>query len=175
MKKENIEQYIKELLTQSALYGKITNDGLELPTGYIFKDENGNVINAQKVVLEKKKKEREYPKTYKECCEVLGIGSYFEPKIRNATTEECQKFTKLIRLKRCRDAYWKLAGEEMGLGKPWKPDSDEDCFFISRSRNSVLLSHSKGNSEIFEFPTKEMRDSFEKNFDPDIEFCKELL
>ena len=28
-----------------------------LPEGYIFKDENGNVINATKIVLEKKKKE----------------------------------------------------------------------------------------------------------------------
>lgn len=65
-----------------------------------------------------------YPKTYEECCEVLGIGSYFEPEIRNATTEECHKFTKLMRLKRCRDAYWKLYGEEMGLGKPWEPDWD---------------------------------------------------
>ena len=35
-----------------------------LPEGYIFKDENGNVINATKIVLEKK--EKEYPKTYKE-------------------------------------------------------------------------------------------------------------
>ena len=31
-----------------------------LPEGYIFKDENGNIINATKIVLEKK----EYPKTY---------------------------------------------------------------------------------------------------------------
>lgn len=29
----------------------------ELPNGYIFKDENGNIINATKIVLEKKKKE----------------------------------------------------------------------------------------------------------------------
>jgi hypothetical protein len=28
-----------------------------LPDGYIFKDENGNVINATKIVLEKKKRE----------------------------------------------------------------------------------------------------------------------
>jgi hypothetical protein len=40
-----------------------------LPDGYIFKDENGNVINATKIVLEKKKKE--YPKTYDECCKEL--------------------------------------------------------------------------------------------------------
>ena len=28
----------------------------DLPEGYIFKDENGNVINATKIVLEKKKR-----------------------------------------------------------------------------------------------------------------------
>ena len=32
---------------------------------YEFRDENGNVINAMKIVLEKKKKK--YPKTYEEC------------------------------------------------------------------------------------------------------------
>ena len=41
----------------------------ELPEGYQFVDENGNVINATKIILEKKKKE--YPKTYEECCKVL--------------------------------------------------------------------------------------------------------
>ena len=33
-----------------------------LPDGYIFTDENGNVINATKIVLEKKGKE--YPRPY---------------------------------------------------------------------------------------------------------------
>lgn len=33
---------------------------IKLPEGYIFKDENGNIINATKIVLEKK--EKEYPK-----------------------------------------------------------------------------------------------------------------
>ena len=31
-----------------------------LPEGYIFKDESGNIINATKIILEKKEK---YPKT----------------------------------------------------------------------------------------------------------------
>ena len=41
-----------------------------IPDGYELKDENGNVINAQKIVLEKKKKE--YPKTNEECVKILG-------------------------------------------------------------------------------------------------------
>ena len=41
-----------------------------LPEGYIFKDENDNVINATKIVVEKNKKE--YPKTYDGCAKELG-------------------------------------------------------------------------------------------------------
>ena len=33
----------------------VVNWMMECPDGYIFKDENGNVINATKIVLEKKK------------------------------------------------------------------------------------------------------------------------
>lgn len=49
-------------------------NGFQLPEGYIFKDENGNIINAQKIILEKKpddklklestKKVREYWSEY---------------------------------------------------------------------------------------------------------------
>ena len=46
-------------------------DSWECPQGYQFVDENGNVINAQKITLEKK--EKIYPKTYDECCEILGV------------------------------------------------------------------------------------------------------
>ena len=40
-------------------------DSWECPQGYQFVDENGNVVNATKIILEKKKKK--YPKTYVEC------------------------------------------------------------------------------------------------------------
>lgn len=119
-----------------------------------------------------------YPKTYDECCEVLGIGSYFEPEIRNATTEECHKFTKLMRLKRCRDAYWKLYGEEMGLGKPWESDWREKRYIIYLNQDDIIDGYREAGCaehHIFEFPTPEMRNTFKENFDPDIEICKEFL
>jgi hypothetical protein len=158
---------------------------LNLPDGYIFKDENGNVINAQKIVLEKKKKE--YPKTYEECCDVLDIPSYY--KLRYYTYEHgyneyttlnklCSlqdKLNILGKLLICRDAYWKLYGEEIGLGKPWEPNVNKECFSIARSCGEVLLFRGYGNNEVFEFPTPEMRDAFKENFDKDLEFCKELL
>lgn len=161
-------KYAQDTITKMLL------QGANIPNEYILKDENGNIINATKIVLEKKKKE--YPKTYDKCCEVLGIGSYFEPEIRNATTEECHKFTKLIRLKRCRDAYWKIAGEEMGLGKPWENSRYEVVYGICRDEgNIVKIDDYWGDTHIFEFPIREMRDAFKENFDPDIEICKELL
>ncbi len=159
--------------------GQITDfeyEGLAytLPDGYIFKDENGNKIFTSKIILEKKKKE--YPKTYEECCEILGIGSYFEPEIRNVTTEECHKFEKLIRLKRCRDAYWKIAGEKMGLGKPWEPNHHGDKKYTIEYYDGVIIrASSLLDNRILAFPAEEIRDAFKENFDPYIAICKEFL
>ena len=151
------------------------------PEGYQFVDENGNVINATKIVLEKKKKE--YPKTYEECCKILGhlnVDLCFNADYSSfdASKEQWKRLglmNQFYQLLICRDAYWKIAGEEMGLGEPWEPSGNEYCFVISRSCGEVYLYSSAGDGEPFEFPTKEMRDAFMKNFDPDIEFCKELL
>ena len=84
------------------------------PSGYQFVDENGNVINAQKIILEKKKKE--YPKTFEECVHVL------EGENR-MSLEQMNTFRKLID---ARNAYWTIYGEENGLGKPWEPVWDYD-------------------------------------------------
>lgn len=145
-----------------------------LPEGYIFKDENGNIINATKIVLEKKK--TKYPKTYEECCKVLGYDDGETYCICHTLADE-RLFESLYRLKVCRDAYWKLYGEEMGLGKPWKPnDSSGYCTYaILRHTGHIRKSRPYADSELLEFPTAEMRDAFRENFDPDIEICKELL
>ena len=154
------------------------------PEGYIFKDENGNVINATKIVLEKKKKE--YPKTYEECLSVLEIYNGLpDVEIYNAKPSECKLFESLIRLKRCRDAYWKIAGEEMGLGKSWEPDwknSEEKRYCIVNIEGDINLPEKiltkwilKVTNKILVFPTEEMRDAFYENFKKEIEICKELL
>lgn len=92
------------------------------PEGYIFKDENGNVINATKIVLEKKKKE--YPKTYKECAEIITELTGSDCNLKGCIGYMSAQLTILQKLLICRDAYWKLYGDEMGLGKPWEPDYD---------------------------------------------------
>ena len=91
---------------------------------YVFKDENGNIINATKIVMEKKKI---YPKTYEECCKILDFcGEYFFttyedgihfPREDNNIYQILKSTSILTKLLICRAAYWKLAGNEMGLGK----------------------------------------------------------
>ena len=145
---------------------------LNLPDGYIFKDENGNVINATKIVLEKKGKE--YPKTYKECCDVLGLNT-MDNDAQGYKWELIIHFQELLI---ARDAYWKIAGEEMGLGKPWEPDwldDDTKKYIITSSKVFETFGGLGYINYILTFPTAEMRDAFKENFDPDIEICKELL
>ena len=83
----------------------------------------------------------------------------------------------LTKLLICRNAYWKIAGEEMGLGKPWEPDwaDTEIKYCIANSRVGIKKSNTYDFTRILAFPTAEMQDAFKKNFDTDIGFCKELL
>lgn len=131
------------------------------------------------------KKKPKYPKTYEECCEVLGIcpngdivyagnwtygGEYLEKHL-----ERIRNFQKLLI---CRDAYWKIAGEQMGLEKPWEPDfdnEDEYKYGLFRLRNIIYKDATCINPTLLIFPTAEMRDTFYDNFKKEIESCKELL
>ena len=146
--------------------------GIPCPDGYIFKDENGNIINAQKIVLEKKKKE--YPKTYCECKDILGLWDIDDTERGFYKTNLIDKLQMLLI---CRDAYWKIAGEEMGLGKPWEPDwnniSDKYCiYFVS---GEAWSKECQTRQCPFAFPTEEMRDAFYENFKELINECKEVL
>ena len=160
----------------------------ELPEGYQFVDENGNVINAQKIVLEKKKKE--YPKTYEECCKIMQVARptiWFDYDDVSSISEEGDEYERHIentlcafrKLLICRDAYWKIAGEEMRLGKPWEPDlldDNQDKFVLANWDDNIeKYDYRTNRNYILTFPTEEMRDVFKENFDPDIEICKEFL
>ena len=152
---------------------------IKLPEGYIFKDENGNIINATKIVLEKK--EKEYPKTYEECNRIMGIELWNTLWGEDSTEYEEQMedlIDAFIRLKVCRDAYWKIAGEEMGLGKPWEPDwkkGNQSKYCICNISGDIKKISSIFDNVILSFPTEEMRDAFYENFKELIENCKELL
>ena len=125
-------------------------------------------------------KKPQYPKNYAECCKALGItSSVYMVYDEEYKTEVDYLYTQkalannFLRLKICRDAYWKIAGEEMGLDKPWNPDWE------NLSTNHEFIKISKGcfiySSRVLVFPTEEMRDVFFENFKDLIESCKELL
>ena len=146
-------------------------NGYELPDGFHFTDENGNVIDAKKIQLVKNASS--YPKTYDECCKIIG---YFltGDTIIGHKTPLLRNFQKLLV---CRDAYWKIAGEELGLDKPWEPDFSDDSpkYNIFKYENEITLSDNNWSNRILVFPTIEMRNAFYENFKDLIEQCKELL
>ena len=117
-----------------------------------------------------------YPKTYAECCKVLDTEETY-------LGIDGHKGNLLIRFQRlliCRDAYWKIAGEEMGLGKPW--DATYGCgewgYWLGYSiiENKIFLQDSRILvNHTWVFPSAEMRDAFYENFKDLIEHCKELL
>ena len=184
----------KQSFTKAEIFGDVifypadSGERLELirNKGYEFRDENGNVIEAEKIVLDKKK--QKWPKSYEECCESLGlVGDFYigygnqKRYITRYESSFQDKLCNLGKLLICRDAYWKIAGEEMGLGKPWKPNWDK-CNGIKYCIYPVLngIRHDAMTEEEYEnrvlaFPMREMRDAFYENFKELIEDCKELL
>ena len=150
-----------KLATEVTIMGKkiLPPDGYLV--GKITQTDNGMLVEY---VVEKKPK---YPTTYDECCDMLNADEF-------VGYELMTNFPKLIN---ARNAYWKIAGEEMGLGKPWEPEYDcnDTKYIISASRNTIYKDISVIFNYILIFPTEEMRDAFYENFKNLIEQCKELL
>lgn len=119
------------------------------------------------------KKKPKYPKTYEECCEI----KHSDPNFYIDTHLYSNQLGTLYRLLICRDAYWKIAGEQMGLGEPWKPDWNHDTVKYVIFPYQYLYSIDKENyrNTILAFPTEQMRDVFYKNFKYLIEQCKDFL
>ena len=120
------------------------------------------------------KKKPVYPKTIEECVKLLGVD--FRLDMDSYKRKLMANFYRLIL---CRDAYWKVAGEQMGLGEPWEsplPSLFETVYCIRRKNNEIIKgSYRGGKSEILEFPTEELRDAFYENFKDLIDKCKEFL
>ena len=120
-------------------------------------------------------KKSAYPDNYEECVRIAkNIHGYDINIDAPAYRELLESFVKLLI---CRDAYWKIAGEEMGLGKPWEPDWNDQRpkYTITVIGNQLIKHHSLSQNYILAFPTEEMRDAFYENFKDLIEQCKELL
>jgi hypothetical protein len=119
------------------------------------------------------KKKSLYPKTYEECCKVLNLGEDGNLYTKGHQASLIQDFHILFI---CRAAYWKIAGERMGLEKPWSPSKNDNVYCIFRFKGEIVKDNFVfGDCLILEFPTEEMRDAFYENFKDLIEQCKKLL
>jgi hypothetical protein len=117
-------------------------------------------------------KKNKYPKTYKECCEVL---DYNPNEDENCIEYLIKPFTELLL---CRNAYWIIAGKQMRLEGYWEPDWYNNkilkyCIVIN---NGFIVKQNFCNTQFtLAFPTEEMRDVFYENFQNLIEKCKSLI
>ena len=134
--------------------------GYKIPQGYEF-----DCIQNNQIIIKPIKPQ--YPKTYEECCDMLGVFN----------TIHVKKLTLFKQLINIRNAYWKIAGEQMGLGKSWEPDwSDTSIkYCLERDFDAIDKNVSNHKGRTFAFPTEEMRDTFYENFKDLIENEKELL
>jgi hypothetical protein len=146
--------------------------GYKIPDGYEF-----DTISNGKIILKPIKPK--YPTTYEECEKILGLeGSIIE----GCLGYEYKRLNTFQKLLMCRDAYWKIAGEEMCLDRPWKADFTQGSgikYIILFANGGVIWNRQEcetvTGSRVLAFPTAEMRDAFYENFKDLIEQCKELL
>jgi hypothetical protein len=140
--------------------------GYKIPSGYEFECVRNNEIILKPI-------KPQYPKTYVKCCDILNVDPY-----NKSAGYKSGLITAFRNLLICRDAYWKIAGEQMGLGKPWEPDwgkADEIKYCTVNTEGNITKWVQKTTNKILAFPTEEMRDVFYENFKELIELCKELL
>lgn len=159
------EFIIKHMILSNKVDDKLE---YEIIDGYEF-----DKVENNKIILKPIKPK--YPTTYVECEKILGLeGSIIE----GCLGYEYKRLNAFQKLLMCRDAYWKIAGEEMGLGKPWEPDwkhLNRKFYCIYNSKNNIVKNVTYGENKILAFPSEEMRDAFCENFKKEIEQCKELL
>ena len=150
---------------------------LDIPEGYEF-----GCVDDNKVVLIPK--QPKYPKTYEECCRVVIANPHIRLTYDNGEkyahdADNLRLYDNIRKLLICRDAYWKMVGEQMGLDEPWKPEnpSKRHIFTIENCGGNIIENAitDKWSSRILVFPTAEIRDAFYANFKNLIEACKEFL
>ena len=152
---------------------------IDIPKGYEF----FGIDDDNKVVLTKK--QPKYPKTYEECCRIVNANPYVrlvynlsDGQKYSYDEDNLRLYESIRKLLICRNAYWNLYGEEMGLGEPWKPrwnDAYQKKWTINFYQDEINLTNGPNVHFVLAFPSAEMRDAFYENFKDLIEECKELL
>lgn len=176
----------KATADESELLKKLMDDYLNCTGKFAKKCEDNEIKSAEynlndydykiednKLVINKK--EPNYPKTFNECQE-------YKQKVASTLYKENEDIESKLKLQNfekiiyCRNVYWKIAGEELGLNKSWHPSiSTDGNYAIYKFNDRITVNHVFPNSKVLEFPTEKMRDNFYNNFKELIEPCKEFL
>ena len=121
------------------------------------------------------KKKPVYPKTIIEVLDYWHPNREPEDNYQHIYKKELIKSFQLLLY--CYDAYRKIAGEQMELGKPWEPNwsTSEPKYVLACTCNGIEKQWETTYCKTFAFPTEEIRDAFYENFKDLIESCKELL
>jgi hypothetical protein len=127
--------------------------------------ENGKTYIVKKPIV--------FPTEYKDCTIMLGV-------FDNGDFEDYKEIelSLLKQLIICRNTYWKIAGEQMGLDKPWEPDwsmYSEKKYCIKYSQNEIKTCEYVTESKLLAFPTKDIRNKFLENFRKLIEECAKYI
>ena len=180
---------VKSALDLSLIEKVLHNNNLDIPNNIII-HKNGSTYDDFAHWYCNETKISKYPTSYAECCKILKISNKTEMQFNNHDVERGNTYltsTKhlintFIKLKICRDAYWKIAGEQMGLNNHWGPDwqtikwidgTQKYCIFVTN--NKIDFGCVLNENVLLAFPTEEMRDAFYNNFKDLIELCKTLL
>jgi hypothetical protein len=166
---ENTDKALAPDLRGEDYFGK--RFSYKIPNGYKFECVRNNEIILKPI-------KPKYPKTFIECAKILDcFGAVHIDGYKGELLDKLQEL--LI----CRNAYWKIAGEQMGLNpmgcKPWEFEnpSRRYVFTIENFGGNILKNAVTARilNRILVFPTEEMRDAFYENFKELIEQCKEFL
>lgn len=177
---------IKSALDLSLIEKVLHNNNLDIPNNIII-HKNGNTYEDFARWYCDETKISKYPTSYTKCCEVLGCKAnhFFTDFSYNGLNIEISNYEDKIddllqnfrKLKYCRDAYWKIAGRELGLDGHWEPDWTDGKikYGIAYFRDFLIHNNCTHSNKILVFPTEEMRDVFCDNFKYLIVACKTLL
>lgn len=179
MEDKDMSEHTSEINLNHPCFDGCDKIELIIPDNWKFEQRGNKMFGVRKYPR--------YPKTYQECCDILRIETNRTIEhdnclgYRNITLYDINLLTQLRYFRKlliCRDVYWKIAGEQMGLNKPWEPDWEngtETKYTIVYSCSMILNSTTNLENKILAFPTKEMRDAFYDAFEELINEVKELL
>lgn len=172
-----LQPYKEETVEENLTIQDIRDNNAEWLLNKLEKMSVKKVLQTISDLYDKLRKPQ-YPKTFVECCEILYPNENFQLIALPFKGHNYKKLFAFQQLLICRDTYWKIAGEQMGLGKPWKPDWESEStpkYTISQAKNKIRFLKSYEYNHILSFPTTEMRETFYENFKKLIESCEDLL